>query len=133
MAAVTLAYSVFTFANLGTRKAPETDWISSEAGETVTFDLGSAESFTFTYYGGICNCTFDVSISQDGSEFTVTPKNTDNGNATIFAVYKDGEMKYIHIDDKSFNVTVSVPYDNVKALLWNSIESLEPITPAKIK
>ncbi|MBO4367251.1 MAG: glycosyltransferase family 39 protein, partial [Clostridia bacterium] len=80
MAAVTLAYSVFTFANLGTRKAPETDWISSEAGETVTFDLGSAESFTFTYYGGICNCTFDVSISQDGSEFTsLGPAQYDQG------------------------------------------------------
>ena len=69
MAAVTLAYSVLTFVNLGVVKAPQTSWVSSISGESVTFDLGDVETFRMTYYGGICNSAFTVALSNDGERW----------------------------------------------------------------
>ena len=34
--------------NLGSATAPQTSWVSSQGGESVTFDLGQTESFTIT-------------------------------------------------------------------------------------
>ena len=70
MAAVTLAYSVLTFVNLGTLSAPQTNWVSSISGENVTFDLGETQPFRMTYYGGICNTSFHVELSNDGENWT---------------------------------------------------------------
>ena len=67
MAAVTLAYSVLTFTNLGVTKAPQTGWTSSVSGESVVFDLGETRTFRMTYYGGICNSNFRVALSDDGA------------------------------------------------------------------
>ena len=70
MAAVTLAYSVLAFTNLGVTKAPQTGWTSSVSGESVVFDLGETRTFRMTYYGGICNSNFRVSLSNDGTYWT---------------------------------------------------------------
>ena len=70
MAAVTLAYSVLAFTNLGSTKAPQTGWTSSVSGEQVVFDLGQTRTFRLTYFGGICNSTFTVALSNDGDYWT---------------------------------------------------------------
>ena len=70
MAVVTLLYAAVAFVNLGATQAPQTDWISSQAGENIVFDLGDARPFRMTYYGGICNSTFTVELSNDGEVWT---------------------------------------------------------------
>ena len=70
MAAATLVYSVVAFTNLGSMDAPQTSWTSSQSGENITFDLGDVETFRMTYYGGICNSTFTVELSNDGENWT---------------------------------------------------------------
>ena len=70
MAGVTLVYSAFAFWNLGTAKSPENEWVSGEYREQVTFDLGEIKTYRFTYFGGICNNNFTVSLSNDGENWT---------------------------------------------------------------
>ena len=68
MAAVTAVYAIVAFTNLGTTKAPQTSWVSETAEDSVTFDLGEIRRFRMTYYGGICNTNFTVSLSNDALE-----------------------------------------------------------------
>jgi len=82
MAGVTLAYSVLAFTNLGTLNAPETSLRFSQSGESVVFDLGEERTWRMEYYGGICNTTFTVEISNDGESWT----------APVTAVYDQGEI-----------------------------------------
>ena len=82
MAAVTLLYAAFAFVNLGAMDAPQTTWVSSQSGENVTFDLGSERTFRMSYYGGICNSTFTVELSNDGQTWT----------DPYYANYKQGEI-----------------------------------------
>lgn len=70
MAVVTALYAVLAFTNLGATQAPQTSWVSSQSGENIVFDLGAAERFRMTYYGGICNSTFTVELSNDGETWT---------------------------------------------------------------
>lgn len=82
MAAVTLGYSVLAFANLGSTSAPQTSWVSSAPGESVVIDLGSVETWRMEYYGGICNSSFTVELSNDGANWT----------EPYHAVYDQGEI-----------------------------------------
>lgn len=82
MAAVTLAYSVLTFTNLGVTKAPQNGWTSSVSGESVVIDLGETRTFRMTYYGGICNSNFRVQFSNDGAYWT----------PECYARYNQGEI-----------------------------------------
>ena len=82
IAGVTLAYSAVAFVNLGVTKAPQTGWTSSVSGESVVFDLGESQPFRMTYYGGICNSTFTVALSDDG----------ENWSSEAFAQYNQGEI-----------------------------------------
>lgn len=66
MGAVTAIYAIVAFVNLGDLTAPQTEWTSAEAGEQIVFDLGETKPFRMTYYGGICNTHFTVSLSDDG-------------------------------------------------------------------
>ena len=66
MGAVTVIYAIVAFVNLGTLSAPQTEWTSSSEGESIVFDLGETKPFRMTYYGGICNTYFTVSLSDDG-------------------------------------------------------------------
>ncbi len=65
MILLTLVYAAVSFANLGSAKAPQTQWKSTAAGEQVTFDLGEIQTFHMTYYGGISNSSFLVQMSDD--------------------------------------------------------------------
>lgn len=82
MAGVTVAYAILTFVNLGTTRAPQTNWVSAWAGQQVVFDLGATETFRMEYYGGICNTNFTVELSNDGTTWTEKQ----------YAVYDQGEI-----------------------------------------
>ena len=82
MGAVTLLYSVLAFTNLGVTDAPQSGWTSSQSGEAVVFDLGEERDWRMTYYGGICNSTFTMELSNDGEHWT-EPR---------FAQYNQGEI-----------------------------------------
>lgn len=51
--AVTLAYAVAAFVNLGSLTAPQNAWISKAEDEEVIFDLGASHRFRVLYYPGI--------------------------------------------------------------------------------
>ena len=70
MAVLTAVYAAVAFVNLGVTDAPESNWVSSAAGEQLTFDLGQVRDFRMTYYGGICSSTFMVQFSEDGEVWT---------------------------------------------------------------
>lgn len=82
MAAVTLLYAGVAYANLGATQAPQTSWVSSQSGESITFDLGDVKTFRAIYYGGICNSTFTVQLSDDG----------ENWSESAWAKYNQGEI-----------------------------------------
>ena len=104
MIAVTGIYAVVAFTNLGTMDAPQTTWISSQSGENIVFDLGKTETFRMTYYGGICNSTFTVELSNDGEVWT----------APYHAKYKQGEifrwLYYVPLNEEQ-NVVYDQTYD----------------------
>jgi len=66
MLGLTALYSVVALTNLGSTLAPQTQWRSTAEGEQITFDLGSLRQFHMAYYGGICDTTFTVQLSEDG-------------------------------------------------------------------
>ena len=70
MAAVTAVYSIVAFVNLGTCAAPQTSWIASADNETIVFDLGDVHTYRMIYYGGICDSTFTVELSNDARHWT---------------------------------------------------------------
>jgi len=82
MAAVTILYSIVAYVNLGDLKAPQSGWTSERSGETAVFDLGEARTFRMTYFGGICNSTFTVQLSDDGEHWS----------DAVFAQYNQGEI-----------------------------------------
>ena len=103
MAAVTALYSVVAFTNLGVTRAPQSGWTASRGGEAVVFDLGGTQTFHMTYYGGICNSTFTVELSNDGEAWT----------EPCWAKYAQGEvfrwLWYTPMDEKQnvlYNETV---------------------------
>lgn len=82
MLAVTAVYAVVAFVNLGSTQAPQTTWVSSQSGENIVFDLGDCKTFRMIYYGGICNSTFTVELSNDGESWT----------QPYYAQYDQGEI-----------------------------------------
>jgi len=71
MLAMTAAYAVIGFYQLGVTKAPQTGYTSTTADETVVIDLGERyEDFHIYYYGGISDTAFTVAVSDDGDRFT---------------------------------------------------------------
>ncbi len=71
MAAMTLAYGVIGFYNLGVTKAPQGGYTSTAAGESVVIDLGAHhEDFHIYYYGGVSDTAFSVAVSDDGETYT---------------------------------------------------------------
>ena len=73
---VTALYAVLAFVNLGSFKAPQTEWQSGQAGQTVQYDLGEEKTFSILYYPGIQHnaytndvempTSFSASVSRDG-------------------------------------------------------------------
>ena len=127
MGAVTLAYSVLAFTNLGVTQAPRNGWTSSQGGETVVFDLGQTETWRMTYYGGICNSTFTVELSDDGEVWS----------APTFAQYNQGEifrwMWFVPLDE-DMNTLYGEPEEGVPgapAWRYSSGEDSHPMQTAR--
>ena len=67
LAGILAAYSVISFGTLGSMKAPQTAWTSSEYTENVIIDLGEErESFTMLYFARVSRYDFSVASSLDG-------------------------------------------------------------------
>ena len=104
MGAVTLLYAVLAFANLGVTSAPQNGWTASQGGEAVVFDLGQTETWRMTYYGGICNSTFTVELSDDGerwSEPTFAQYNQGEIFRWLWFVPLDADMNTLYGDDET--------------------------------
>ena len=93
MGAITALYAIVAFVNLGATQAPQTSWVSSVSGENIVFDLGATETFRMTYYGGICDSTFTVELSNDGETWA----------EPYHAKYNQGEIfrwiRYVPMDE----------------------------------
>ena len=127
MAAVTLVYAAFAFVNLGAAEAPQTTWVSSQSGESIVFDLGAKEDFRLTYYGGICNSTFTVELSNDGKTWT----------DPYYANYKQGEifrwLWYVPLDSELATVYGETldSGDGSAAVHFASAEQPHPLQSAR--
>ncbi len=84
LTAVTLCYALLAFWHLGAVTSPQTGYMLSEVGETVTFDLGeNREDFRMLYIGGVhqYDRDFTVTVSEDGETWgTPYSCNMDIGN-----------------------------------------------------
>ena len=70
MLALTAAYAVVGFWQLGDTKAPQDGYTSTQTGESVVIDLGERqEDFHIYYYGGISDTAFTFAVSDDGVSF----------------------------------------------------------------
>ncbi len=80
MAAVTCAYALLAFMNLGDTDAPGTSFRASNAAESVVFDLGVEQNITrFYYYGEIPDATLTLSFAGEdavyGADYPVAYKD----------------------------------------------------------
>ncbi len=70
MLSLTFVYALIAFIGVGSTVAPQTDWTSTGAAETVEFDLGEEREFQILYYGGITSQGFAVQTSVDGENWS---------------------------------------------------------------
>ena len=64
---VMAVYSVICFSTLGSTKAPQSAWTSTEYEESVTFDLGEErDSFCMLYFARVSRYDFSIAVSSDG-------------------------------------------------------------------
>ena len=95
--AVTLCYAALTFTNLGSVKAPQTEWVSSQPNEQIVFDLGSDTSAYMLYYGYISYDDFMVEVSSDGISWEEYP-----------AFMREGEcFRWRYLSEGTFGGTYS--------------------------
>jgi len=67
IAAVTLAYGALALCNLGSTKAPQRPWRSTDATEQVVIDLGQHyDDFRMLYFAQVSYGDFSVAVSEDG-------------------------------------------------------------------
>ncbi len=64
-------FSVLTFVDLGSVKAPQTGFVFRDGGESVTLDLGEEKDFRLLYYQGIhqSNSGFSVAVAGEDQVF----------------------------------------------------------------
>ncbi len=64
-------YSLICFPTLGSTKAPQTAWTSTEYEESVTLDLGEhRDSFVMLYFARVSRYDFSVQVSEDGKSWS---------------------------------------------------------------
>ena len=67
VAAVTLVYGALALCNLGSIKAPQNPWKSTDATEQVVIDLGAHyDDFRMLYFAQVSYSGFSVAFSEDG-------------------------------------------------------------------
>ena len=70
IAVILTAYSLICFPTLGSMKAPQTAWTSTEYTENVVLDLGeSRDSFVMLYFARVSRNDFSVAVSEDGKNW----------------------------------------------------------------
>ena len=87
MLLVTLIYAVPALTNLGSMKAPQNPWVSSEQDNEVILDLGEDRSFNLLYYGGIHHrdeSDFSVSVSDDLDHWTTYAAQMEDGDCFVW-------------------------------------------------
>ena len=67
VAVVTVAYGALALCNLGSTKAPQNPWKSTDATEQVVIDLGEHyDDFRMLYFAQVSYSDFSVAVSEDG-------------------------------------------------------------------
>lgn len=87
---VTLVYSVLAFCNLGSTKAPQREWVSSQTDEQIVFDLGSQTEAYMLYYGFISYDDFMVAVSEDGESWEEYPAYMREGECFHWRYLSEG-------------------------------------------
>ena len=68
---VTIVFSIISLMTLGSRKAPQTEWIASSDEEQVVFDLGeNQENFSILYFGQVNRNDFSFAVSDNGENWS---------------------------------------------------------------
>ena len=71
MLGITSAFAVFSLLTLGSTKAPQTVWTSSEYDESIVFDLGDrGGNTTILYFGQVSRNDFAFEESDDGETWS---------------------------------------------------------------
>lgn len=76
-----------------------------------------------------------TTVSEDGKTFTIKPINIDNGNTVILALYNGDtfvEMQSATYAGKDIPFTTDKEYTNIKVLVWNNLESMNPTCDIEI-
>ena len=70
LAGIAAVYSVVCFTTLGSAKAPQTAWTSTEYTESAILDLGEeVDGFTMLYFARVSRYDFSVATSRDGKNW----------------------------------------------------------------
>ena len=137
MGVVTLLYAALAFTNLGSMKAPQNGWVSSDANEQIVIDLGEEKSFQMLYFGGIhwYDSDFTVETSHDGlrwdRSYNAAMKVGDCFKWKYVAEYNGGyganlSGRYIRINAGHYGLTL------FETLLLDPVTK-EPILPVSVE
>ena len=102
VAAVTLVYGALALCNLGSAKAPQNPWKSTDATEQVVIDLGEHyDDFRMLYFAQVSYSDFSVAVSEDGELWSQEYwAQMDQGQCfrwmylTTYTVAADGSRSY---------------------------------------
>ena len=110
---------------------------------TDVYYKGTADDWSkikFGKYDGVQNVprhyisSPSIEVTANGTSITVTPTSINAGNSIIIAAYKDGKIADIQrkiYDGTNCVFSVTVPYDAVKAMVWENLTSMMPLCPSK--
>jgi len=70
LTAIVIVYSLICFSTLGSARAPQTAWTSTELTENVVLDLGEKiDSFSMLYFSRVSKYDFSVAVSDNGTDW----------------------------------------------------------------
>ncbi len=70
LSVILAVYSLISFGTLGSTKAPQTAWTSTEFTENIVIDLGEdIESFDMLYFARVSRYDFSAAVSRDGQRW----------------------------------------------------------------
>lgn len=75
-----------------------------------------------------------LKVTEDGNGITVIPKNVDDNGVIIVVSYKSGElveMKTAEYSGAPIEIELTRDFDTYKVMLWNSLNEMKPLAPAK--
>ncbi len=104
---VTLAYGALALCNLGSTKAPQRPWKSTDATEQVVLDLGAHyDDFRMLYYSQVSYSDFSVAVSEDGEQWS----------AEYWAEMAQGDcFRWMYLTPSTVNASGGRTYDGYGA------------------